>query len=248
MRKIPRKQSSSQRKKRLKKAQVAYKDRLQDYKAEGGFGDKFPEAATLYDMLSDNYDGFVIITAARESAAETLRPFLLTELANLSNEGLASFQKYLSKHFILVPDGQVLQLRDELREIWRHQLMKAEQTISGWLTWKPTPGQFQSGDYSPFFPSLEFGSILLDTRNFHAQLAQAVLERNKYMKICGNPECTNPYFLARRSDQRYCEQGSCTDYGHRRAALDYWHRNKPYKKTESPKGEKRGSQRSTKKR
>src|SRR6187399_1888683 len=227
MQKRPRKPSSLQRKKRLKKAQAAYKDRLQDYRTGGGFGSRFPEAATIYDMLSDNYDGFVIITAAQESAAETHRPFLLTELANLSSHGLPMFQKYLTKYFMTVSDDDVLRIRDELREIWSHQLMKAQQTIAGWLTWKPTPDQIQSRAYSPFFPSLEFGSILLDTRNFHAQLAQAVLERNKYMKICGNPECLNPYFLARRSDQRFCEQGSCTDYGHRRAALEYWHRNKP---------------------
>ena len=41
-------------------------------------------------------------------------------------------------------------------------------------------------------------------------------------KVCGNPECFLPYFLARRKDQKFCERGECTAYAQRRYALAWW--------------------------
>jgi hypothetical protein len=126
---------------------------------------------------------------------------------------------------LLPPEEHELGNYVEVRPPYWAPRAAAHQVMIEWLRWKPHKGDVRdTQQYSPFFPSLEFGSILLDTRNLHAQMTQAVLERIENMRICGNPKCANPYFLARRNDQKYCEQGSCTIYGHRRSALDYWHR------------------------
>ncbi len=39
------------------------------------------------------------------------------------------------------------------------------------------------------------------------------------IKLCRNPQCPLPYFLARRRDQRICERGDCTAWAQQRWAL-----------------------------
>jgi|SRR5215469_8981493 len=43
-------------------------------------------------------------------------------------------------------------------------------------------------------------------------------------KVCGNPDCPVPYFLAKRKDQKFCERGGCTAYAQRKYALGWWKR------------------------
>jgi len=40
--------------------------------------------------------------------------------------------------------------------------------------------------------------------------------------ICANPHCSNPFFLKRRSVQKYCEAGPCVEYAQRQYALSWW--------------------------
>lgn len=42
------------------------------------------------------------------------------------------------------------------------------------------------------------------------------------VKVCGNPNCPVPYFLAKRRDQRICERGDCTAWAQRQWALNWW--------------------------
>jgi hypothetical protein len=45
-----------------------------------------------------------------------------------------------------------------------------------------------------------------------------------HTKVCANPDCPAPYFLAKRKTQKYCERGDCTAYAQRQYALGWWKR------------------------
>jgi len=77
------------------------------------------------------------------------------------------------------------------------------------------------------------GRMELPTNNLPGQIVLAILENWPRMAKCGNPNCPAPYFLAKRTTQRYCESGECTKYAQRAKALRYWH-----KKTKSKEEEK----------
>jgi hypothetical protein len=99
-------------------------------------------------------------------------------------------------------------------------------------------GEPRSMHYSAIFPSLGLGRLVIDPRNLPAQIVQAVLEQHENMRICANPDCVVPYFLAKRRTQKYCESGACVDYGHRKNALNYWHRHKSKSDKQSVSGKK----------
>jgi hypothetical protein len=40
--------------------------------------------------------------------------------------------------------------------------------------------------------------------------------------VCRNPECPAPYFLKRRSTQKFCDSQTCTAYAQRQYALRWW--------------------------
>src|SRR5262249_48585119 len=201
---------------RLQQAELDLERRLQ---AQEEDWKRVPEeqrrVMLMYDLASvRDATAFVIVTAQEELIAESRRPVFLPALANLRNAGIAQFNKSVSKRFFEVADADLLRLRDDLVTIWSAETLRsrseiAHEAMGRWLRWKPNQNDLKwkrhryAEPYLPFFPSLEFGSILLDTRNLHAQMTQAVLERIENMRICGNPDCVNPYFLARRSDQKY---------------------------------------------
>lgn len=41
-------------------------------------------------------------------------------------------------------------------------------------------------------------------------------------RVCDNPDCAAPYFLARRKDQRICSRGECSKWAQREWALAWW--------------------------
>jgi hypothetical protein len=157
-----------------------------------------------------------------------------------------------SRFYDLTAD-QVFTLRNELRAVWtcKGNSVIAIQHLLSWMKMS-TPGTFedlgkladtftggiaafisalsQGGrviyQYSPVVPAIELGRLIIDPRNLPAQIAQGVLEHKDNMKVCANPGCPAPYFLAKRKTQKFCEAGGCVNYGHRKNALDYWHRHK----------------------
>ena len=42
--------------------------------------------------------------------------------------------------------------------------------------------------------------------------------------ICANPECPAPYFLKKRSTQKVCELGPCSEWAQRQYALKWWNK------------------------
>jgi len=85
------------------------------------------------------------------------------------------------------------------------------------------------------------GRLEFDYKSFPGQFVVAILENWRRFAVCGNPECEERYFFAKRSTQRYCERGECTRYALRKKAKNWWteHRAKKHTATNS-KGKKKG--------
>jgi hypothetical protein len=152
------------------------------------------------------------------------RSELLREFANLHDSGLVRFRKRWSKSFREVPPEEIMKTRDELRRVWDQGTSATDKqaVLERWSEWKPR--SFQGLRYRPWVPLLAAGRVIAETHSLHGQLSQAVMEKFEHLARCQNPNCPAPYFLARRRDQRYCEQGECTKYGQREFALDWWNR------------------------
>lgn len=63
--------------------------------------------------------------------------------------------------------------------------------------------------------------------------------------VCGNPECPAPYFLKKRSTQKVCELGPCSEWAQRQYALKWWNkegRKRRAKKSAKPRRRRREKQ------
>lgn len=114
------------------------------------------------------------------------------------------------------------QLQSYLRGAWKGNVASLTLIEHG----GPVPAA--QGPYTPIqlkpTPS-ERGIILYAKDSWNLIRAAFLLDyKQGRMRICQNPECPAPYFLAKRKTQRYCERGACTAYAQRRYALGYWNR------------------------
>ena len=71
-----------------------------------------------------------------------------------------------------------------------------------------TQGSYSAGVYAV----LGAGNLLFAVKNFPGQILTGILEHWARMARCANPDCSVPYFFAKRSNQIYCERGECTQY------------------------------------
>ncbi len=150
------------------------------------------------------------------------RKRLLLELANLHDAGFERFQRRLGARFWRVNQQSVFDLRDGLRRIWERDtpLSVKQSILDMWAKW--IPRGFNRLGYRAWYPSLSLGRLVPAGESLHAQLVQGVLEHSRHFARCGNPGCAVSYFLARRNDQKYCENGECTRYARNRHALKWW--------------------------
>jgi hypothetical protein len=163
---------------------------------------------------------------------------LLRDLANLHDAGFGWLNRKWGKT-LFQDQGQsqpseieVLRLRDDLRQVWNPSVVDKQKhdIVRGWFHWKPSPPPAKFGrvgfdlKLTMWEPVLYSGKILPAGSSLHAQLVQGVLEQFHRFAICQNPDCPTRYFLAKRSDQKYCERGECTAYAQRIYALGWWNR------------------------
>jgi hypothetical protein len=59
---------------------------------------------------------------------------------------------------------------------------------------------------------------------FHKVLAELVKLGSK-MKVCADPDCVNPYFVALRPAQMFCSE-KCADVSRRKTKLRWWNANR----------------------
>ena len=169
------------------------------------------------------------------------RKELLVELANMHDEGFERFcipRRWGFRFFqtqAALTKSDVFKLRDSLRQVWRPELpiVEKEAVIQKWLVVRQTIPAYPQRPFSRigasslaiemWKPVLQAGKIEPAFDSLPAQLIQGVLEQHSRLAVCKNPGCPAPYFLAKRSDQKYCEQGTCTAYAQRKYNLGYWH-------------------------
>lgn len=165
---------------------------------------------------------------------------LLFDLANMHDKGFARFLRKWGRRFLgsqaALTERDVVTLRDGLRQVWGQDasIAQKQSVLQQWLVVPhPIPtyrrGPFSYMGQSPlrvdmWQPVLHAGKIEPAFHSLRAQLIQAVLEHHSKMAICQNPDCAAPYFMAKRSDQKYCERGECTAYAQRKYALEWWNR------------------------
>src|SRR6266436_4646143 len=164
------------------------------------------------------------------------RKELMLDLANMHNSGFSRFRRIWGKRFLQRPspsEREILQLRDELRRIWQPtsaSIAEKNKVLEEWLEWRPSrpPGLFSRIGFDPkahkWQPVLQTGSLIPAFASIHGQVIQGVLEQCKHLAVCNNPECSAPFFLAKRNDQKYCENDECIHYAQRKYALEWWNR------------------------
>jgi hypothetical protein len=108
--------------------------------------------------------------------------------------------------FVAVDDGQyvrreevrILHLRNLLRDVWRND-READGKLSELLGLvKRIDGAVGvSADWRR-------GSLVFHPQNAFESACYTILEKSALAKVCGNPDCPAPYFVAGRAIQRYC--------------------------------------------
>lgn len=207
----------------------------------------------------DGYQDFLVDVTA------SFRKTLLVDLGNASDaKGFEWFRRRAQRLLKPETNEDLLCLGDELRNIWRKPLPHlAEPILNKWLTWVPTPQHIKLynrlgrntaldnelkalGTYPPPFTcDLESGRLVPDLSSLRPVLIQGILEHWKYLKICANPECVAPYFIATRKDQTVCDAEICKAEKQRQHALKWWQENRAKSKAgteqESSKGIRKGT-------
>lgn len=163
----------------------------------------------------------------------------MLDLANLHDEDCEKFWRYQQGQrkllYTPLPDEALQKLRDQVRQVWDPSrprglkegiLLRWLQTAyeSGKITEEPGTGRVLMSGSPPLFPMIDLGTLFPSPSNLHAQLVLGVLKHSRRLAKCHNPECLNPYFIAKRRTQKYCERGPCTTYAQRQYALKDWNK------------------------
>lgn len=166
------------------------------------------------------------------------RARLLTDLANLHDEGQARYRAWnrglRQKLFAPVSDAELLNLRNQLRSIWDRETPAREKNeiLTTWLN------SVATGQTSPFKVRFEYRRILPASHDLRQELAFAVLEQARRLAVCHNEDCPARYFLARRKTQKYCERGDCSAHAQRQYALNWWRRQRQRKSSKQARARK----------
>lgn len=179
--------------------------------------------------------------------------------------GIEWFWRKWKVNFRPETTNNLIELGNDLREIWMFFSGEATQTeeifpldiLSKWLDWRPSSEQLESYrswpsgeneeveqllgisgriyDYRPFFCSIFSGKLVPNPNCLRAMLIQGVFEHWRHFSYCANPDCSAPYFIAKRSDQTVCDAEICKAEKQREHARRWWNENRAKK---GPKQEK----------
>jgi hypothetical protein len=173
-----------------------------------------------------------------------IRLRLLTDVANLRDaEAVSWFWKHWAGRINLERKQELLQLRDDLRAIWkRPDSPSSQEILDSWLVWTPSQaqmeldGHFRGGgvkrkawDYLAFRCSLRACKLIPNLHSLRAMLVQGILEHWHHFRYCASRECLAPYFIAKRRDQTVCDSEACKASKQREHALKWWNENRAKK-------------------
>jgi hypothetical protein len=178
--------------------------------------------------------------------------FLITGLANLEDSRAQYFRKLYNKPPVLYrrySDEDLLTLRDELRLLWEYDSRRKIEVgrllvgpVVGWharrlsrLVYEaaPQPPQKVICDYwlrkerQPIEVewTKEAKKIKPRPQCLPAVLSWGCVHYAGHLKFCANPECLNPYFISKRTDQKYCSD-ECAAPAKREAKRRWWSTNR----------------------
>lgn len=110
-------------------------------------------------------------------------------------------------------ETEFLGLQVPLRRILKLEPF-AEVALPEWLSWSRPGTPLMLADRS-------LGFIVPNPCILRVNLAFAVVELAKRVRVCENPECPAPYFIGRRK-QRFCDRPACLAYGQRAEKRAWW--------------------------
>jgi hypothetical protein len=146
---------------------------------------------------------------------------LLEDVANVAVESLRAFWKrwgYLLEDF--VTSTELLQVRDQLRRVFLANDVECTNILSTWLDYDQ---RSSTGWVAPrWCITLEEHLIEPNLAHLHASLAFGVAEVWPKLRVCRNPQCITPYFVAVNPRARHCP--GCREPGRRATKRDYWNR------------------------
>jgi len=180
------------------------------------------------------------------------RKLLLHDLANLRDESaLPRFWRRKKVGGYAEPIIDIMQLRDELREVWTagNRSLYAETVLNKWLRWQPSDEQVQNlqkydvvpADFIPFACSVRSRRLVPNYLSLRSMLIQGVFEHWGHLKKCANRDCATPYFIAKRKDQTVCDAEACKAEKQREHALKWWKQNRAKKASKKQKRSRRGA-------
>ncbi len=144
---------------------------------------------------------------------------VLEELANLAPGECERFwSRWGWLFFYKESDVALLAVRDEVRQVWWFRPM-AERIIGNWLAWQPPPD-------TVWLPRLMVDAdkkwLGPNPANLRSLLAFSVVEYGPRLARCENPDCSRPYYLRSRKNQRFCGVPDCVIVGQRQYKRAWW--------------------------
>jgi hypothetical protein len=158
-------------------------------------------------------------------------PQLLMELANLREDRVTEFKKTWG--FTRYNNAQILDKRDQLRLLWldclhlnlpsigakHEELLHKEANLSIEIyPWQPEDGVVVEPESIPEQMceawlqeeqvgwNVDWPGRRIFPSHWHLPVILAVgcIDLSEHFAYCWNPDCSAPYFISRRNDQRYC--------------------------------------------
>jgi hypothetical protein len=190
--------------------------------------------------------GFKVLTSSDRKAYVELIQYeihvenerFLVELANLHDSGYPRFLRQWG--YATYQEDSVMKLRDYVRAIWEREF-DTEDVNRRLAEWLHDTGNLYPSLQFALYPDVESGELIPNSGNLAGRLALAILTRYQRMRVCSNPHCAVPFFLARRSTQRFCERGECTRYAQNQYALKWWRERHESRTVKMGGGTKRGT-------
>lgn len=153
---------------------------------------------------------------------------LLADFANWGNEP-KEILDFTKKHGPLDPAfkkaGQFrftirrwLELQRQFRELWEKRVPGKGRPLPNALGESKDVNRGESFDF-------DFnGESWYGVSTLYRFLEFGLLTCVRWMlRECENPECTSKYFVAKRSDQKYCSP-DCANWAQKKSKLKYWHK------------------------
>lgn len=159
----------------------------------------------------------------------------LRELANLREDGknIRWFRQKYGPSFDNCEDSELLRLRDELRCLWTNGKEMPPSLVAVWDKERADATGTRLDEFicnywlrkSQGGLVILFGEIQPDVQRPLALLAYCAHLCHNRMRVCANPDCPAPYFVAGRRDQRFCSP-ICAAPAKREAKLRSWRKHK----------------------